>query len=130
MTRSSRLTSSRLTSSRLTNRGSAVIEMTLIMPVLLVVFYLYISIFLFYVQSGKSMKDMAEVLYCTEEIENYTYEGDFTVRENGNTKSVCIKESEALFELNLELRRNDDSVVEKIRRWQLATDTICERGDS
>ena len=42
------------------NRGSAVIEMSLLMPIFLGCIYLYIMLFLFLLESGKGLEYMVE----------------------------------------------------------------------
>lgn len=111
------------------NRGSSVIEMTLLMPIILGVLYLYIGLFLFFVDSSKQMKNMTEALYCTEE-ENGEQGNICMVRqEQGSKLSVSVTDTTGMFNMDLELHRNDDSIVKNIRRWQLATDTIRKRGN-
>lgn len=109
------------------NRGSATIEMTLLMPVILGVIYLYISFFIFFVDSAVDMEDMAVELYIQKEEKGNNEKKKML--SAGSKKSVYINEKSGLFNKSLELHRYSDSAVENIRRWQLATDTILSRGN-
>lgn len=106
------------------NRGSATIEMTLLIPIILGVFYLYISIFLSFVDCADSMEDMIEVLYM-EDTDSQASE----VQKRGSKSSVCDYKSTKFLEKNLEFHRYNGSVVENIRRWQLAADTVLPGGN-
>ena len=106
------------------NRGSAVIEMSLLMPILLGCIYLYIMLFLFLLESGKGMEYMVENIYEVGNTENDTSEhfNDMvSERTEGNVKIYRIEEKGELFDLYLEMRRDENDAVENIRRWQLVT---------
>lgn len=109
------------------NCGSAIIEMTLLTPILLGLFYFYITLFLFMIDSGKEMKRMVEVLYAKED----TFEGNdidignnIMIEKGGNKQCVIVKDVVGPFDMELELCRYSDSAVKNIRRWQLVFDTI------
>lgn len=111
------------------NVGSAVIEMTLLIPILLGIVYLYLSLFLFLINVSKNRNDMVELLY---EIDYREQEGDdisdstrkIRGTKQGNKISVFEKVGFSPFEVNLELHRNEDSAVENIRRWQFVADAV------
>lgn len=106
------------------NRGSAVIEMSLLMPILLGCIYLYIMLFLFLLESGKGMEYMVENMYEVGNTEKDTseYFNDMvSERTEGNVKIYRIEEKGELFDLYLEMRRDENDAVENIRRWQLVT---------
>ncbi len=107
------------------NRGSAIIEMTMLIPILLGVIYLYIMLFLFLVQSAKCMGIMADALYLEEEI-MVTAEKTINVSKNtqGNKISIYLRESTGMFDIDLQMHRKEDAIVRNIRRWQLAADTL------
>ncbi len=103
------------------NCGSATIEMTMLMPVVLGVFYLYISFFLFFIDCADDMKNMAEMLYVDGAIE--------ATQNNGSKSSIYIQESSGIHEKRLELHRYNEATVKNIRRWQLAADTVLSGGN-
>ena len=104
------------------NRGSAIIEMTLLIPVLLGCIYFYIMLFLFLTETAKDMYTMAEYLYGTRQTKEENVTG--TVSKNGNTEIIRIQNTGELFEIQTELRKDASDVIENIRRWQLATGGI------
>lgn len=112
------------------NQGSATIEMTFIMPIVLLIFYLYISLFLFFIHSAENMAAMTEVLYEQEEQEEESGVEVFATQNVGNKKTVYVNVETGLLSKKIELHRYSDSPVENIRRWQLATDTILSGGAS
>lgn len=114
----------RVKSEKKRNHGSATIEMTLLIPIILGVLYLYISFFVFFVDSARDMAVMVEVLYI-EDIESKT----ITIQKTGSKNSVYVYENSGKFNKKLELHRYSGSAVENIRRWQLATDTVLSGGN-
>lgn len=112
------------------NRGSAVIEMTLLMPVFLGCIYFYIMFFLFLFDSSNQLQQMAEVLYQDRTAEDETAIGQTedmveagVLRKEGEVLIIELKKEGKLFDTELELRRADDEdVVKKLRRWQFAAD--------
>lgn len=107
------------------NRGSAIVEMTLLIPILLGVIYLYIMLFLFLVQSGKCMGVMADALYSGEEMTATTTKTiNLSKNTQGNKVSIFLSESTGKFDIELQMHRKEDTVVRNIRRWQLAADTL------
>lgn len=103
------------------NSGSAIIEITLLIPVFLGCIYLYIMLFLFLVDSTREMSSLAENLYATEELKK---ENDVKINKKGKTKIISIDKTGKLFRLQLEMRKNDSDAIENIRRWQLVTGGI------
>ncbi|MCM1179662.1 MAG: hypothetical protein NC347_05365 [Clostridium sp.] len=103
------------------NRGSALIEMTLLIPILLGCIYFYIMLFLFLTETAGDMYGMAEYLYESERT-NESVAG--TVSKSGNTEIISIKSTGKLFEIRAELRRDASDAIENIRRWQLVTGGI------
>lgn len=107
---------------RRNNRGSAVIELALLMPVILGFIYLYIMLFLFFTESGKWMAEVAEGIYAEEGTECLT-EG-IILRTEGETRIGSIQEEGKLFKMQIELRRDKNDAVKNIRRWQLIGDVL------
>ena len=106
------------------NKGSAVIEISLLMPILLGCIYLYIMLFLFLLESGKGMEYMVENMYevgNTEKDTSEYFNDTVSERTEGNVKIYRIEEKGELFDLYLEMRRDENDAVENIRRWQLVT---------
>lgn len=106
------------------NKGSAVIEMSLLMPILLGCIYLYIMLFLFLLKSGKEMEYMAQNMYEASNVgkENSgQWKEALSERTEGKVRIYRIEEKGELFELYLEMRKDENDAVENIRRWQLVT---------
>lgn len=102
------------------NKGSAVIEMTLLMPILLGCIYFYIMLFLFFVQSGKRMAEIADCIYE----ENIEETEEVMMRTEGNVKIGKVEEEGKLFRIHIELRKDKNDPVKNIRRWQLVGDVF------
>lgn len=111
-------------SMRKKNKGSAVIETTLLIPVFLGCIYFYIMLFLFFVDSGKRMEQIAASMYKVQTAQNGNseeWEEDILIRTEGKMKIYRIEEEDGLFDIQLELRKDQNNAVENIRRWQLVT---------
>lgn len=109
------------------NCGSAIIEMTFLIPVLLGIIYFYIMFFLFLMESAKYKEWIVESLYSVQGDASTGVggrDGLLPVNKQGTTISVYIDEETELFDIRLEMHRKEDSAVENIRRWQLATDML------
>lgn len=102
-------------------RGSAVIEITLLIPVFLGCIYFYIMLFLNLVQTTKQFYYLAENLYETGD--SGTVGGSEKVVK-GNTETVTFYEKDSFFEIRIQMSKNDSDAIENIRRWQLATGGI------
>lgn len=100
------------------NQGSAIIEMTLLMPIILGIFFLYIHTFLYFAKESKCLEMMSYCLYWDINVG----ESSMNKIHQGKRISVFYSESTGLFDL--ELHRNEDDAVRNIRRWQFATDTL------
>ena len=110
------------------NRGIAIIEMTLLIPILLGIIYLYIMLFLFLVQSGKCMGIMVDVLYSgSDSTINHNQNVNLSTIKQGTKESVFLHESMGGFDIELQMHRKEDNAVENIRRWKIASDTLRER---
>ena len=104
------------------NKGSAVIEITLLMPIFLGCIYFYIMLLMFLMASGKRMEKMAENMYMAENMEMTDSEKDISVRTEGKVKIFQMEEKGKLFDIHVEMRKQEDNEMENIRRWQLVTD--------
>lgn len=107
------------------NKGSAVIEMTLLIPIFLGVLYFYILFFLFLIEYGKNMKVVVEYAYGIQMkyyIENLDCE--ITTGKQGDINVFWIEKSGAWFDICAEFRRDNNNPVDNIRRWQIAVDTV------
>ncbi len=104
------------------NKGSAIIEMTLLIPVFLGCIFLYIMLFLFLIGAARDMHDMALFLYASENAVGESVAG--TVSKDGNTKIIRMRRFGKWFEIQTELRKDASDVIENIRRWQVATGGI------
>lgn len=110
-----------------TNKGSTVIEMSLLMPVFLGCIYLYIMLFLFFIEAGKRMDRMSDYIYTSKEIkyeEKETLSNNMQLRREGKIEIVRVEEQGKLFVLRLELRKGENDPAHNLRRWQLVTDTF------
>lgn len=107
------------------NRGSAVIEMTLLMPIYLGIFYLYILFFLFLIECGFLMQCMLEYVYQVEmKYDVLENNADISITNHGNIRTVRTLKMDKGFQIQLELKGNTEDPAERIRRWQIAVDTV------
>lgn len=105
------------------NKGSAIMEVTLLIPVFLGCIYFFIMFFLFLINSGKKMSYLCEELYSVEitDAERNLHEakcGD--IKKEGTVLKIYYKEQGKWFDYDLLLKRNGNDKVKNIRRWQLA----------
>lgn len=101
--------------------GSAVIEITLLIPIFLGCIYFYIMMFLNLVQTTKQFYHLAENLYETG---NVLETGESGKVVKGNTETVTFYEKDSFFEIRIQMSKNNSDAIENIRRWQLATGGI------
>lgn len=109
------------------NRGSTVIEMSLLIPIFLGCIYWYIMLFLFFIESGKKMEQMSDYVYTPEKTqyaENQAFSDNMQIRREGKMEIVRVEEQGKLFVFHMELRKGKDDPAENLRRWQLVTDTF------
>lgn len=104
---------------KVANRGSATLEMTLLMPFLLGVLFLYINVFLFLLGGAQRLEAITQTLYTVEMSEKTK-----DVIRQGDSLSIYLNEDMGWFSVDLELHRKADTAVENIRRWQLARDVF------
>jgi hypothetical protein len=103
------------------NRGSSVIEVSLLIPIFMGCIYLYIMLFIFFMESSKQMCVLSENIYAEE---SEDLQGGFSLKKEGKMQMIQVKETGKLFEIELELRKDGSNPLENIRRWQLVTSGI------
>lgn len=107
------------------NRGSAIIEMTMLIPVYLGIFYFYILFFLFLIECGFLLQGMLECIYDVETKSAIQKTGgNIWETQQGNVKVVKTSGTNKVFKMYMELRGNTEDSTDKVRRWQIAVDTI------
>lgn len=100
------------------NRGSMIVEYTLLMPVFLGVVYLYILCFLLLVQQGGCMEAAAEALYQKQSFLKYEE------IQKGNKRSIVVKQENGSFRIEGSFKGVEQDAIKTIRRWQIAIDTV------
>lgn len=111
------------------NKGSAVIEVTLLIPVFLGIVYFYIFFVLFEIETGNCVESMIEYKYnikTKSDIKNA--ESGINIIDQGDTRIIQTEIIGQFFNVQLELKGNIGNPAEKIRRWQLAVSTISQGG--
>lgn len=109
------------------NRGSTVIEMSLLIPIFLGCIYWYIMLFLFFIESGKKMEQISDYVYTPEKAQyakSQVFSDNMQIRREGKIEIVRVEEQGKLFVFHMELRKGEHDPVENLRRWQLVTDTF------
>jgi hypothetical protein len=106
---------------RRANRGSSIIEISLLIPIFMGCIYLYIMLFLFFMESSKQMCAMSESIYSQE---SASLQSGFSLKTEGKMQVIRVKETGKLFEIEMELGRDGSEPLENIRRWQLVTSGI------
>ncbi len=113
------------------NRGSMIIEVTILMPVFLLCVVLYIYAFLYYVKTAEQMAFVSEQLYVKEEfvpdsmrecsIQMYQQEGTDIATSQGRYRYTDIR---------VEMKKDAGNPIRNLRRWQGIADAVNQRGDS
>ncbi len=98
------------------NKGTITIEMTLLIPLILGIVYLYIMYLLFSFGLSKQMYEETEKLYHQE----LTDQKEVSLSENQLTYNLFHVKN---YEITLKLKRDIENPVAYIRRWQLAART-------
>ncbi|MDO5154363.1 MAG: hypothetical protein Q4D51_00215 [Eubacteriales bacterium] len=104
------------------NRGSAVIEMTLLIPIIMGCIYLYMMFFLFFIQTAKEVESISEQIYVVEQ----NAKEKLPTKAKSNEKVMTVKQTiqNPLFQIEINMRKNQKDPLENIRRWQLVTSGI------
>ena len=109
------------------NKGSSIIEISMLIPICLTCIYLYVMLFLFFTKAAKNMEQISEYSYRSDTADGKIEEKEpknLQICREGKTQKVWMEEQDKLFVLHLELRRDMNDPAENIRRWQLVTSTI------
>ena len=109
------------------NRGSTVIEMSLLIPVFLGCIYFYIMLFLFFTQAAKKTEEISEYAYMSESTKTEQQKvlpDNVRVQREGKIRVIKLEEQGKLFTLKTEFRRDENDPVQNLRRWQLVSDTF------
>lgn len=104
------------------NKGSTVIEMTLLMPIILGCVFLYIMFFLFFIGNAKGMEEITNQIYAV----NVTQQNDIQhgIKKQSGMITAIYENHDKWFDISISMRRNGRDVLKSIRRWQLATSKI------
>ena len=109
------------------NRGSTIIEMTLLISVFMGVIFLYITFFLYLINSAGQMEQAAEYLYSVNEEEpDSEKSANIWIQKQGDIRTVWFEETDSRFLIRTKYRRWVKNPVENIRRWQLAVSLVSQ----
>ncbi|MDE6626282.1 MAG: hypothetical protein K2K56_07920 [Lachnospiraceae bacterium] len=112
------------------NRGSTIIEMTLLISVFMGVIFFYITFFLFLINSAGQMEQTAEYLYCANEERSHTGKPvNMQIQKQGDIETAWFEETDSRFLVYVKYKRWVKNPVENIRRWQLAVDLVSQGGN-
>ena len=112
------------------NRGSIIIEMTLLISVFMGVIFFYITFFLFLINSAGQMEQTAEYLYCANEERSDTGKPvNMRIQKQGDIETAWFEETDSRFLVHVKYKRWVKNPVENIRRWQLAVDLVSQGGN-
>ena len=111
------------------NKGSAVIEITLMIPVILGCIYFYIMSMLYLVEHGRVADKLSEELYDSISFGYDSGAADDSVSDNDTigiiNKGVAeYEEDYENYTISVRLKVDDSNPVKSLRRWQLIADTI------
>lgn len=113
------------------NRGSIVVEMTLLMPVFLLCVFLYITAFLYYVEAAEQMYLASAALYQESGLTtDNAGEDEVSFYKRGGTSVATVERSERYADVKVELRKDAGNPIQNLRRWQSIADAVDKRGDS
>ncbi len=110
---------------RKNNKGMAVVEMTLLIPIVLGVVYLYIMLFFYLVECANTRQILIENLYVdTLEDDECSGNGSANVFISKHMERVYIEKDWEGFRVKDEMCKGKDSILEDIRRWQIARNAL------
>ncbi|MBD8973571.1 MAG: hypothetical protein EGQ63_06995 [Clostridiales bacterium] len=113
------------------NRGSIVVEMTILMPVFLLCVFLYITAFLYYVEAAEQMYLASAALYQEYILTTDDAGADeVSIYKRGGTSVATVERSERYADVKVELRKDAGNPIQNLRRWQSIADAVDKRGDS
>lgn len=102
------------------NAGSAVVEITMLIPILMGCIYFYIVAMLFFVQQAKAAGHASDQLYLQEK----TSGSSGNIYSSGNMKCIDITVEESKLMIKIEYKRDASDMVKNLRRWQFVADTV------
>ncbi|MCM1497075.1 MAG: hypothetical protein NC124_01265 [Clostridium sp.] len=112
------------------NRGSMIIEITILISVFMGVFFLYITFFLFLIYSAGQMEQVVEYLYSeAEEEPDMERPVNVQIHKQGDIRTAWFEDPDSRFLIRTEYRRWTKDPVENIRRWQLAVSLVSQGGN-
>lgn len=109
------------------NKGSTVIEMSLLIPVFMGCIYFYIMLFLFFTRAAKKVEEVSEYAYRkagTKVEQKGTVPEHVRIQMEGKVRVIKVEEQGKLFTFQTEFRRDENDPVQNLRRWQLVSDTF------
>lgn len=107
------------------NQGSAIIEMTLLIPIFIGCIIMFIMLFLFLMDAGRKQYILCETLYSVDVTDG---KADLpgtdlgSLKKEGTVLKIIYQEQGKGLQYHLSMRRNGNDPVKNIRRWQLAAD--------
>ncbi len=107
------------------NKGMAVVEMTLLIPIILGVVYLYIMLFLYLTECATERQILVKALY-TDSNDEYSSSGtaDIKTSISKHMERAYVQKDWEGFHVTDEMCKGEDSVLEDIRRWQIARNAL------
>lgn len=104
------------------NKGSAIIEMTFLIPVILGCVFMYVSFLIFFIGNSKGMEQAAEQVYMVDISNSSSVNAG--VKKQSEMLSSVYQNCDKWFDVTININRNGRNVLKSIRRWQLATSKI------
>lgn len=110
------------------NRGSAIIEVTIMIPIILGCLYLYIMSMLFITKHGRMADELSAQLYSNQDDNGLAVGSDGKIEETkdkqGQVEVIKYEGVIDKYDVRFELKKCSDDPVKNLRRWQLVADTI------
>ena len=127
------------------NKGSAIIEITIMVPIIFGCIYFYIMSMLYIVEHGKVADGLSRQLYTVSsktvkanstlpapakvntsstDLTNAEDEEFGAVQKEGGTEIIRYSGIFEKYNIEMELKKNGDNAVKNLRRWQFIADTV------
>ena len=110
------------------NRGSSIIEVTIMVPIIFGCLYLYIMSMLFVTKHGRLVDELSMQLYENHDDSVLMLEvaekTEVTKDRQGKVEVIRYDGVIDKFDVLFELKKCSDDPVKNLRRWQLVADTI------
>ena len=107
------------------NKGMAVVEITLLIPIIFGVVYLYIMLFLYLIECANTRKILVETLYVNSlQNEKDSKDGDTKKIKSKQVERTYIDKNWGEFCIRDEICKGEDSILEDIRRWQIVRNAL------